>query len=164
MQRQDIQNLFVDTLGDDVAPPNAATEARNFIGSTHLGVRIMALGILVKAGSTDEREAAWLKLRRIVRHHRASLGAEDRYNLVFILMQCQSDRHVAEGEFRSFVCEMAGDEGPHIRCDALVILHRFAKRGDHSAVTLLEQALQDTDADVRQNASTFLRALEGHGK
>lgn len=91
------------------------------------------------------------------------MGEEEKYNVVFILMQCVGDRQLWSGVLRSFVYKLAEDGGPHIRCNTLVILHRFAEDADLLAIEVMEKALADPDMDVRHNAAIFLKAL-GHGQ
>jgi hypothetical protein len=152
----EIQELFVAVLTGGRPSRSAVRLIARFVDGPGLGNRIKALGVLAIAGDEVERQRAWSGLRKILIESAMSLSPQEKFNLVFVLMQCLDDEHLSEPQFREYVYEAAGDASAPVRCNALVILRGLARVADERALALLRLALHDQDESVRTNARTFL--------
>jgi hypothetical protein len=156
----ELQELFVATLNGDRPSRSGVHLVAKAMNGPDFGRRIKALGVLAKAGNQDEKRAAWSGLRGILPEHSGNLKPEDTFNLVFVLMQCLDEEHLAEQQFRDYMYEVACDASAPVRCNGLIVLRRLAQDGDERALALVKHALSDPDDRVRLSATTFLAALE----
>ena len=89
-------------------------------------------------------------------------GAPSYSNLALILFSIPAEELFDIAILRAFLEKAVLHED--LRANSLLVLGRFAKRGDEGAIAILRAALNDPDESVRKNAAYRLSRLPSSNK